>query len=331
MPCLPEPRSFPKLILGLILGLTFPLATAACGAPITLHAPTCAPSAARTQPAKVDLEPIGVRDGAQESTTVDLAHPAPAEVLTSGMQSELAGRALSGGEPGGYRTRCILQRFALRASVGLAAMNAVATLYVDLRCTIERLADQKEVWRGALAARAMARASGAFASESRLIQRLADRVMSDASRELASDLAVRVLGLEGAPSSRVFGDEAARDDASGVDDTSLGSLALAEAPDRIPPILPSVHDVEPTTRAAAWNAIAMSAGPDTPWYAGLVVLDDEATVRFYQYKALARRASANSLAQLRDAVEREEETWLVELVKDALATGGLALVRRPRG
>jgi hypothetical protein len=313
----------PALIFALTLGL------AACGSSVALHAPTLTPTAARSQPAKLDLEPITARSGAEAASTVALGHPGPAEVLTGGMQSEIAGRALEGGDPGGYRVRCALDRFALRTYVGLAGTSAVATLYVDLGCSVERVADRITVWRGALRGRAMARDGTALGTESALVQRLADRTMSDASRELVSDLVVRVLSLGGVPSTRVFPDEQARAASAGIDDTVFGPAALTEASDRAPSVGSSLGPIDKTTaQAASWNAIAMAAGPEDPPFASAVTFEDDPVVRYYQYKALARQGSAQAMGQLKDALPREEEAWLAELVKDTLAIGGIGLARR---
>ena len=317
--------------LGLATALTLSFAVYGCGAtPVTLHAPRCARSSAREAPTRIDVEPIVARPGAAEDSTVALGHPEPAEVLTTGLKEELAARALTGGDSGGYRVKCTLDRFALRSRAGLVGSAAVATVYVDLGCSIEALAGGALVWRGALRGRSMATATVPLSSETALVQSLADRALSDASREIASDLAVRVLGLGGVPSARVFADEAARASASGVDDTPYGSAALSEAPDRAALAVPSLRDLDPKVRAAAWNAIAMALGPHDRWFGGDPAPDDEAIVRFYQYKALARSASGWSLAKLKEARRYEEEPWLQELVDDALATGGLGLARRGR-
>ncbi len=300
------------------------------GTAVTLHAPRCAKSAAREEPARVEVEPMTARPDAAADSNVALGHPGPAEVLTSGMKEELSARALTGGAPGGYRVRCTMDRFALRARVGMVGTATIAALYVDLACAIETIDAPKLVWRGALRARSAATATTPLASETALVQSLADRAMSDASRELASDLAVRVLGLGGGPSARVFADEAARAASSGVDDTLFGGAGLSEAPDRAALALPSLRDLDPSVRAAAWNAVALAMGPGDRWFAGDPVMDDDAVVRFYEYKALARHAEPSSLAKLGQARKREEEPWLQELLTDALATGGLGLPRRPR-
>jgi len=49
-----------------------------------------------------------------------------------------------------------------------------------------------------------------------------DRMMSDAAREMASDLLVRVLGLTGVPSARAFEDEQQQKEIAGIDDGDLG-------------------------------------------------------------------------------------------------------------
>ncbi len=305
------------------------LASWGCGAAaVTLHAPRCARSDAREAPARVDVEPIVARPDAAADSTVALGHPAPAEVLTTAIKEELSARALTGGASDGYRVKCTLDRFALRTRVGMVGSAAIATLYVDLGCAVERLAGGAMEWRGALRGRSMATSTTPLAGETGLVQQLADRALSDVSRELASDLAVRVLGLGGAPSARVFKDEAARATSGGVDDTLFGGAALSEAPDRVGLVVPSLRDLDPAVRAAAWNAVAMAMGPGQRWFGGDPAPDEEPIVRFYQYKALARSASVPSLAKLKEARRHEEEGWLLELVDDALATGGLGLPRR---
>jgi hypothetical protein len=146
-----------------------------------------------------------------------------------------------------------------------------------------------------------------------------------------SDLVVRVLALGGVPSARVFPDEQARAASGGIDDTPFGASALTEATDRAPgssTVTGLAAMDRATARAASWNAIAMTAGPDGPWFASAVSFDEDPLVRFYQYKALARQGSATALAQIKDELSREEEAWLAELAKDALATGGIGLPRR---
>jgi hypothetical protein len=323
---MPRPLAAP-----VVLALALALASVGCGAgAVTLHAPRCARSDARETPARIDVEPIVARPDAGADSTVSVGHPEPAEVLTTGLKEELAARALTGGDPRGYRVRCTLDRFALRTRVGMVGSQAIATVYVDLGCVVEELAGGTMSWRGALRGRSMAASTTPLSSETALVQQLADRAFADVSRELASDLAVRVLGLGGAPSARVFADEAARATSGGVDDTLFGGAALSEAPDRVALVVPSLRDLDPQVRAAAWNAIAMAMGPRERWFGGDPSPDDEPVVRFYQYKALARSASAPSLAKLKDARRHEDEPWLQELVDDALATGGLGLPRRGR-
>lgn len=302
--------------------------TAGCAPPtVTLHAPRCAPCTAREAPTRVEVEPLTTREGAAADSTLAVGHPEPAEVLTSGLKEELAARALAGGAPGGYRVRCGLDRFALRARTGMVGSVAAVIVYVDLACAVEARETQALVWRGALRGRSLASGRMPLSGEAALVQSLADRAMSDVVRELASDLAVRVLGLGGAPSARVFADEAARASTGGVDDAPFGGAALSEARDKLALVLPSLGDLDPQVRAAAWNAVAMAMGPREPWLAPDTLLDDDPTVRFYQYKALARTANARALAKLEEARAREDEAWLRELLGDALATGGLGLPR----
>jgi hypothetical protein len=90
-------------------------------------------------------------------------------------------------------------------------------------------------------------------------------------------------------------------------------------------------DHDPELRAAAWNVVAMAAGPGDPWQAGATLhLDDDALVRFVQYKALARLGTPAALHQLSSAAEREDDPVLSELVADAIKTGGTGLPRSRR-
>ena len=315
------------VLRALALGLAA-VALLGCGGGIMLHAPVCVACSSRNQPTKVDLEPLAVRSGASLSTQVSFAAPGPAAVMTSAMKAELASRALEGGAPGGYVVRCMLDRFAVRVFAGFFGVRVTTTLYADLACEAVRAADRVPLWRGALRGRAAARGGGLFARETTTVQELADRMMSDVARELASDLALRVLGLSASPSDRVFANEHARSAFAGTDDTALGPVALGEKPDQVRAILPALRDPDSATRATAWNAVAMATGPDEPWVTDeRVTLDDEPLVRFHQYKALARRGSTPAKDQLRAALAVENEPWLSEFIADALASDGLGLSR----
>ena len=101
-----------------------------------LHAPVVALSQAR-EPTPVDLEPIAVRARPEG----DFAPPGPAAVLTAAMKAELAGRALRGGEPGGYEVRCTLDRFAMRSHSAMIASDEMLALYADLSCEAKRSSD----------------------------------------------------------------------------------------------------------------------------------------------------------------------------------------------
>jgi hypothetical protein len=305
----------------------------ACGSTVRLHAPVIAESTARTMAAKLELEPITMKPGADAGTSVNgkrvgFEHPDPAAALTAGIRAELAGRALQGGEPGGYAVRCSLERFAMRTQTNMAGTRAYAVLYADLACDAERTADHALVWRGMLRGRATAMGGSTFGRDASMMQKLADRMMSDAARELASDLAVRALDLVAGASARVFADEDERATLGGIDDTSLGAAALTESAEKAAQVAPLLHDSDASIRAAAWNIVAMASGPGDPWALGDVFTpDDELTVRFYQYKALAREASAATMAQLRGASAHEDESILSELARDALGSGGLTFPR----
>src|SRR5208337_1093056 len=150
----------------------------------------------------------------------------------------------------------------------------------------KRLRDEAVVWRGELRGRACAEGSNVLGSSLGVTQRLVDRALSDAAREMASDLAVRALALRAAPSARAFPDEGEQRAASGLDDSPWGAAALEENADSVEHALRTLDAHDTTLRAAAWNVVAMAAGPGDPWRAGdKMALDAEPFVRFEQYKA----------------------------------------------
>jgi hypothetical protein len=302
-----------------------------CAQAVTLHAPTLAPSAAREDATRVDVEPITTSSKAIVETPSAPLASSPALVLTSGIAAELGARALHGGEPGGYQMRCVLERFAVRVASDISDARAIAAVYVDLRCDAVRASDRVLVWRGMLRGRSAAAATTTLSADSGLVQQMLDRAMSDVSRELASDLVLRVLGLRAGPSQRVFADQDEAKARGGLDDTPFGALALSEAGTAPPVGAEEMAKLDVVGRAAAWNAIAMGAGPGEPWLAGdRLRLDDEAFVRFQQYKALARLASPRSLSELRAAADTESDKLCAELVKDALQSGGVGVARSSR-
>jgi hypothetical protein len=291
-----------------------------------LHAPVIAPSQAR-DPTAVDLEPIAERariDG-------DYAPPGPTAVLTTAMKAELAGRALRGGEAGGYGVRCSLDRFAVRVHAGMTDSEEMVTLYADLSCEARRANDGAVVWRGELRGRTCAAAPNVLGSDANTTRRLADRAVSDAAREMASDLAVRALALLADPSARVFADEAQLRAGAGLDDTPYGAGALEENEGAVEGAMRASGERDAGIRAAAWNVVAMAAGPGDRWTAGESLrLDEDPFVRFVQYKALARLGTATALAQLGAAADREEHPLLTEFLRDAIATRGIGLGRSRR-
>ncbi len=314
----------------LMLGGVF--LVSACSQAITLHAPNCTPSAARDDATRVDVEPIVVKAGAVvASGSAALASPSPAAVLTSGMTSDLASRALHGGESGGYSVRCTLERFAIRVQSDISDSRALAALYVDLACEAVRAKDRVLVWRGMLRGRAISSAATGLSSDSGMVQQMTDRAMSDVTREIAGDLALRALALGGGPSQRVFADQEVLKLTGGLDDSPYGALALSESSTEPPVSMEEMKGLDVVGRAAAWNAVAMGAGPGEPWLAGdRMRLDEEAFVRFHQYKALARLGSAMSLGELRGAAEREGDGLLAEFLRDSLQSGGIGLARSVR-
>lgn len=301
----------------------------ACAGSVRLVTPEVAESLAREDAAAVDVEPFETHAGlvarVQSGESID-EHPDPAAAVTAGMREEIAGRALHGGDPAGATVKCTLDRFAVRMTKGVTTKN-FGTLYIDAACDVTRSSDGALTWRGELRGRAAARGGMAFDRGSAGLEHLIARMLSDASREMASDLIVRVLGLKGTASARAFEDETERGDLAGVDDGPIGDMALAEKLDRAA-VDVALGDPVVAVRAAAWNAVAVSAGPGDPWPLGdTFVKDDDARVRFYQYKALARQASAASLVQLQTAAKSETDGLLAELAADSLATGGIGLPR----
>ena len=297
-----------------------------CSGALTLHAPDVVAATGR-DPTRIDLEPIDARG----SVTGSYAPPGPAAVVTAAMSQELAGRALSGGEPGGYAVRCALDRFAVRSATIVTENTERLALYVDLSCEARRTLDGAPVWRGELRGRTCAEGGNVLGTSIGVTQRLVDRALSDAAREMASDLAVRALALRSAPSARAFEDEGEQRARAGIDDSAWGPAVLMENPAVVARALRSLDAHDTAARAAVWNVVAMASGPDDPWEGGdAMALDDEPLVRFQQYKALARRASPASLAQLRAAAGKEGDELLAELARDALASGGTGVARSKR-
>jgi hypothetical protein len=297
-----------------------------CSHPLLLDAPLVAPSHAR-EPTPLDLEPIA--DGAHVEG--DFAPPGPAAVLTAAMKAELAGRALRGGEPGGYAVRCRLDRFAVRLRATMTESREMVALYADLSCEGRRNPDGAIVWRGELRGRTCASGPNVLGSDANTQRRLTDRALSDVAREMASDLAVRGLALAAEPSARVFVDEAQQRELSGLDDSPYGPAALAENEAAVQGALRALGEHDAPTRAAAWNVAALAAGPGDPWLGGdQLRLDEDPLVRFVQYKALARLGTQTALSQLGATVDKEDHPLLAEFLRDALASHGIGLARSRR-
>jgi hypothetical protein len=309
-----------------IVGLTGAGLAACASGPLALEAPEVATATART-PTPVDLEPIA----AGTAIAGDFSPPGPASVLTAAMSSELRGRALHGGEAGGYSVRCTLDRFAMRTRESVTESREFLALYADLSCEASRATDHAPVWRGELRARTFSEAANVLGSDTGTRQRLLGRALSDAARELASDLALRALGLLAEPSARVFADAEQEHARAGLDDSPFGATALQQTGAGSASLQRAIADTSASVRAAAWNALAMSAGPGDPWGTGAkLTLDDDVAVRFAQYKALARLGSDAALEQLRVAARSEGDPLLAELLADALKTGGTGMARSRR-
>jgi len=304
-------------------------AVGGCGSgPLELHVPTLTPNTAREAVTPIDFEPIGAPSNPESILVPGGAEPpGPAAVLASGIRSELQARAFHGGEAGGYVIKSRLDRFALRRDSDKG--YGYALLYVDLRCEIKRKADSAPVWRGELRGRSAALGARQFFSDSHVMdQILADRLLSDVTRELASDIAVRILELSGKPSARVFADQDAEQQLAGVNDGPAGVAALTQDPQAAEKLAEMAHTSvnDRLARAAAWNAIAMASGPDRPWVGGIDTgIDKDTFIRFFQYKALARHATIPTLRELKTARGKEENDLLKEFLVDLDSTSGLGL------
>ena len=304
------------------------LATACGPGPLAMHTPTLTPNA-RDGVTPLDFDPITPPADPDAAIVVPggVRAPGAAAVLASGIRGEIEARAFHGGEPGGYVARCRLDRFSLRRDSDKG--HGYVVLYADLGCEVKRKADSAPVWRGELRGRSAALGARQYFSDSSVMdQILADRAISDLTRELASDLAVRVLDLQGKASARVFGDQDAESQLAGLNDSAAGAVALTQDAEGAHALSETAHrrDLDATTRAAAWNAIAMASAPDRPWVGGIETgIDSDTFIRFFQYKALARHATVPTLRELKTARGKEENDLLLEFLKDLESTNGLAL------
>ncbi len=313
-------------MLGCTLLVAAGVAGGCGGGALTLDAPVIAAADARA-PSPVNLDPISPGSG----VVGDFEPPGPASVLTAAMNAELHGRALHGGNPAGYLARCVLDRFAIRSHASAIESLEDVVLYVDLSCEVSTTASGGPIWRGELRARTLSQDSSTLGSDPGTRPRLVARAFSDASRELVSDLVLRALGLAAEPSARVFADAEQERQRAGLDDSPFGAAALQETGGPADAVRRALTDGHPGIRSAAWNVVAMAAGPGDPWLGGAALtLDEDASVRFEQYKALARHGSDASLAQLRGAQPNEGDPLLAEFLADALKTGGTGLARTRR-
>ena len=301
--------------------------------PIVLNEPQTVASANVAGATPIDFEPITLpkKDEAIVKGDLDFAPPPPNDVLTASIASELRMRGFRGGDAGGYVIKCRLDRFAFRTDTELR--YAIALLYVDLNCSVTKKSDASLAWRGELRGRGIAAArKNEFDHEDTMWQAFADRTMSDVTRELASDIATGALELRGTPSMRAFANEDAEKAATGVNDSPLGPVALAEDVAQTKRLaVPELKSRFSAVRAVAWNAVALASFPDEPWIGGIdTVLDEDAYVRFFQYKALARHGSRATLLELRRAHKKESQDLLKEFLKDLVASDGLTFPRQAR-
>ncbi len=307
---------------------------AGCGStPIVLNPPQTVAGAARADVTPIDFEPITLRekDNAIVKGDLDFAPPPANDVLTSAIRGELRTRAFHGGDKSGYDVKCRLDRFAFRTDTELR--YAIALLYVDLSCTAFLKSDNSIAWRGELRGRSIAAGRKTeFDHEDTMWQAFADRTMSDVTRELVSDLGTGALDLRGTPGARVFANEDAEKATTSVDDSPLGLLGLAQEIPQTKHAAPSeIHSRFSAVRASAWNAIALASFPDEPWIGGIdTMFDEDAYVRFFQYKALARHGSKATLQEVHRAHKKENQDLLKEFLKDLIASDGLSFPRQAR-
>ncbi|MEO8874880.1 MAG: hypothetical protein ABI461_04765 [Polyangiaceae bacterium] len=305
-----------------------------CGSSLVmLNPPQTMARAAQAGTTPIDFEAITLPRVEDPVVPGDLklAPPPPADVLTSALRSEIHSRAFHGGDAAGYTVKCRLDRFALRTDTQLR--YAIALLYIDLNCTVLAKTDGSIAWRGELRGRGIgAGGKKEFDGEDAMWQAFTDRSFSDVTRELVSDLGIGALGLKGTAGVRAFSNDDTEKATASVDDSTLGPVVLAEdvaltRRDAVPELQSRISPM----RATAWNAVAMSSFPDEPWIGGVdTVLDVDAFVRFFQYKALARHGSRATLTELRRAYKIENQDLLKELLKDLVASDGLNFPRQAR-
>lgn len=328
------PLVIKKTLVFLANSAFFSFMLAGCGStPIGLHAPQTVASASDSGATPIDFERITLPKTNDPVVPGDLkfAPPPPEDVLTSAIRGELHARTFHGGDHAGYVVRCRLDRFAFRTDTQLR--YAMAILYVDMNCTVNTKSDNTLAWRGELRGRGVAGArKNEFDHEDDMWQAFADRTMSDVTRELASDIAVGALSLQGSATVRAFSNDDTEKATSAVNDGALGPVALAEDPAQTKRLaVPELTSRFSAVRAVAWNAVALASFPDEPWIGGIdTLLDDDAYVRFFQYKALARHGSRATLLEVRRAHKRETQDLLKEFLKDLVASDGLTFPRQAR-
>jgi hypothetical protein len=323
-----------KTFVFLANSAVFSILLAGCGGTtVSLHEPQTVASVNESGATPIDFEAISLPKTANPIVKGDLnfAPPSPADVLTGAIRNELRRRSFHGGNPAGYVVKCRLDRFALRTDTELR--YAIAILYVDLNCNVDNKNDGTLAWRGELRGRGVAAAKkNEFDHEDEMWQAFADRTMSDVTRELASDIAVGALDLRGSATLRSFANDDTEKATTSVNDGALGPVALSEDPSQAKRFaVPELKSRFSMVRATAWNAVAMASFPDEPWIGGIdTVLDEDAYVRFFQYKALARHGSRATLLEVQRAHKKETQDLLKEFLKDLVASDGLTFPRTAR-
>ena len=163
------------------------------------------------------------------------------------MSQELAGRALSGGDPGGYDVRCALDRFAVRSRDAhhrqRGAPRALRRRLVrgEARIATARSSGAASC-AAALAPRGATSSAAAWGSPS--VSSTA-HCRTRRARWRATSLSGRS-ALRAAPSARAFADESEQRAGSGLDDTPWGAAALEENADAVEHALRTLdtHDTD---------------------------------------------------------------------------------------
>ncbi len=303
------------------------LALAGCGAgPLVLDAPDIARAVARA-PSPVEVEPIA--DGA--AIVGDYMPPGPAAVLTAAMNTELAGRALHGGESGGYSVRCTLDRFAVRSHASRRAWRRRrrgSPSTPTCRARPPRARPRRHV-AGRAARRAVAEGSNLLGSGASVRQRCRPGVLRRGARDGERPRAPRARPAGRAERPRLRRRRPA-EAAAGLDDSPFGAAALEQNGAPSSARAKGSHDGTRTCARARGTSSRWRRGRRSLGRGREAALDDEPRVRFVQYKALARHGGDAALAQLRRRRADRGRLGAARAAGGALATRGIGVARGTR-